>query len=164
MLKSCEELVRNFSSLSTDRRNSALWPVCRVTRRARHPGTQPLIGWEWSRDLDTSLWLAESDHVTWILASHWLRVITWPMYWPLIGWVWSPDLPDTHIVNISQSTHSKCKYSKHNQRALCFCLDSLTLERWNYQETCSFSTNIFMLNITFTIQKNKYLIAMWCLL
>ena len=29
--------------------------------------------------------MAESNHVTWILASHWIRVVTWPGYWPLIG-------------------------------------------------------------------------------
>ena len=41
----------------------------------------PLIGREWTRDLDTGLWLAESDHVTWILASDWLRVFTWMLLW-----------------------------------------------------------------------------------
>ena len=30
-----------------------------------------LIGPEWSRDLNTGLWLVQSDHVTWILASDW---------------------------------------------------------------------------------------------
>ena len=29
----------------------------------------PLIGWEWSLDFDTGLSLAESDHMTWRLAS-----------------------------------------------------------------------------------------------
>ena len=51
-------------------------------------GFWPLIGWRWSSELDTGLllakmlafdwliglWLAE----TWILASDWLKVITWP--------------------------------------------------------------------------------------
>ena len=32
----------------------------------------PLIGLKWSRDLDIGFWLAESEHVTWILASGWL--------------------------------------------------------------------------------------------
>ena len=36
------------------------------------PGYWPLIGCWGSRDLDAGLWLAESDHVTWILASDWL--------------------------------------------------------------------------------------------
>ena len=31
----------------------------------------PLMGLEWSRDLDTCFWLVECDHVTWILASDW---------------------------------------------------------------------------------------------
>ena len=30
-----------------------------------------LIGPKWSRDLDTGLWLVQSDHMTWILASDW---------------------------------------------------------------------------------------------
>ena len=44
------------------------------------PGYRPLIGQEWSRDLDTGLSLVRSDHVTWILASHWSRVIPWSGY------------------------------------------------------------------------------------
>ena len=32
-----------------------------------------LIGREWSHDLDTGLWLVESNHMTWILASDWSR-------------------------------------------------------------------------------------------
>ena len=35
------------------------------------PRYGPLIGPEWSRDLDKGLWLVQSDHVTWILASYW---------------------------------------------------------------------------------------------
>ena len=31
----------------------------------------PLIGWGWSCDLDTILWLVEADRVTWIQASDW---------------------------------------------------------------------------------------------
>ena len=31
----------------------------------------PLNGPEWSRDLDTGLWLVQNDHMTWILASDW---------------------------------------------------------------------------------------------
>ena len=42
------------------------------------PGYWPLIGWEWSHDLGNGLWLAESDHVTWIQFFNWLRLITWP--------------------------------------------------------------------------------------
>ena len=38
-------------------------------------GSRPLIGY----------WLTLSDHVTWILVSDWLTLITWPGYWPLIG-------------------------------------------------------------------------------
>ena len=44
------------------------------------PGYRPLIGQEWSCDLDTGLSLVRSDHVTWILASHWSRVIPWSGY------------------------------------------------------------------------------------
>ena len=35
--------------------------------------------------LDTELSLVQSNNVTWILASDWLRVIMWPGYLPLIG-------------------------------------------------------------------------------
>ena len=31
------------------------------------------------------LWLVMSDHMTWVLASDWSRVIRWPVYWPLVG-------------------------------------------------------------------------------
>ena len=31
------------------------------------------LGQTWSRDQDTGLWLARTDHVTWILASDWSR-------------------------------------------------------------------------------------------
>ena len=55
-------------------------------------GYWPLIGWKLSHDLDTGLWLAESDHITWILASDWQRVIPLPGYCPLIGGEWSCDL------------------------------------------------------------------------
>ena len=51
----------------------------------------PLIGLDWSHDLDTGLWLAERGHMTWILASDWLRGITWPRYGSLIGWEGSHD-------------------------------------------------------------------------
>ena len=34
---------------------------------------------------NNGVWLIMIDHVTWTLASDWLRVITWPEYWPLIG-------------------------------------------------------------------------------
>ena len=40
-----------------------------------------LMGLEWSCDLDTGLWLVESDHVTWILAS------LWSSWWWWSGWV-----------------------------------------------------------------------------
>ena len=49
------------------------------------PEHRPLIGWGRSRDLNTSLWLVEADHVTWTLASDWLRQITWHEHGPLIG-------------------------------------------------------------------------------
>ena len=32
-----------------------------------------------------TLWLAESDHVAWMLASDWSKLITWTGHWPLIG-------------------------------------------------------------------------------
>ena len=35
---------------------------------------------------NTGLWLVDTDHVTWILASDWLMFITWPEYWLVIGW------------------------------------------------------------------------------
>ena len=38
----------------------------------------PLIGWEWSRDLNTGLWLAESNHMTWMLAPDWSRLVVTP--------------------------------------------------------------------------------------
>ena len=69
---------------------------------SRRPGqgTPPtlceLIGQEVSNDLDTGLGLVKSDHMTWILASDWLRVITWAGYWPLIGQEWSHEL-DTSL-------------------------------------------------------------------
>ena len=34
----------------------------------------PLIGTDMSRDLNTSLWLVQTDHVTWILAPDWSRL------------------------------------------------------------------------------------------
>ena len=56
------------------------WNVFRKTANSgpsllRRDG-QSLIGWEWSRDLDTGLWLAENDHVTWILASDWSSLLS----------------------------------------------------------------------------------------
>ena len=58
------------------------------------PGCWRQIGQEWSHELDVGLtatdlgtlvlWLVQSDHVTWILASDWSWVTTWPGYWPLI--------------------------------------------------------------------------------
>ena len=54
--------------------------------------------------LDTGLWLVESDHMTWILVSDWLRVITWPGCLPLIGspshstdHLWEPDKTHLHV-------------------------------------------------------------------
>ena len=43
------------------------------------PWKMLLIGLEWSRSLklNTYIWLAENDHVTWILVSDWPWVITW---------------------------------------------------------------------------------------
>ena len=38
-------------------------------------GCGPLIWREISRDSDTGLWFAGTDHVTWILASDWLREV-----------------------------------------------------------------------------------------
>ena len=35
---------------------------------------------------NTGLWLAESDPLTWVPASDWLRAIIWLGYQPLIGW------------------------------------------------------------------------------
>ena len=40
-----------------------------------------VAGRGWVADLDTGLWLVESDHVTWILLSDRLRAITWPGWW-----------------------------------------------------------------------------------
>ena len=73
----------------------------------------PVIGQYWSRDLNTDLWLVNTDHVTWILTSDWFRMrsgwASWRMSsktqgtrrrmltssmmrWVLIGQYWSPDL------------------------------------------------------------------------
>ena len=53
--------------------------------------------WACDRDLRLKLlhtWQRQGtcEHVTCLLASDWLRVITWTGSWPLIGWVWSRDL------------------------------------------------------------------------
>ena len=45
----------------------------------------PLIDQGWSGDLDSGLWLSQSDQLIWILASDWPRVIRWPGYLSLIG-------------------------------------------------------------------------------
>ena len=42
--------------------------------RRGEAGHWSLIGPEWSRDLETSLWLVESGHVTWRLSSDWSEV------------------------------------------------------------------------------------------
>ena len=64
--------------------------------------------WVLPRNKCAMLWLVESDHMTWILASYWSRVSTWPRYrplfdlsvqWPLIGPEWSQDL-DTGLLMI----------------------------------------------------------------
>ena len=61
-----------------------------------------------------SLWLAERHHVTWVLASDWLRVITWPGDCPLIGWEWSRDLETVlwlvtpPVVSLSVFAVSRC--------------------------------------------------------
>ena len=44
-----------------------------------------LIGPHRSRDLITGLWLVNTGHVTWILASNWSALVTWPEYCLLIG-------------------------------------------------------------------------------
>ena len=64
---------------------------------------QPLIGREMSRDLNTGLWLDNTDLTplsvslprdyfcpsSAILASDWWILVTWPEYWHLIGQYWS---------------------------------------------------------------------------
>ena len=42
--------------------------------------------------VNNDLLLVKSDHVTYILTSHWSRVITWPAYWPLFYREWACDL------------------------------------------------------------------------
>ena len=42
--------------------------------------------------MNTCLWLVYTGHLTWILASDWLILITWPKYWSLIGLYWPLDL------------------------------------------------------------------------
>ena len=54
------------------------WGGWSITQRASHCLVSAFI----------SITGPSEDHVTWILASDWLRVITWPWYWPLIGWEW----------------------------------------------------------------------------
>ena len=46
-------------------------------------------------------WLVQSKHVTWILATDWSRLITWPGYWPLVGPEWSRD-QDTGLWLVTQ--------------------------------------------------------------
>ena len=45
-------------------------------------GDQPLLH---PQQVNTGLWLVNTNIVTWILASDWSILITWPVYWPLIG-------------------------------------------------------------------------------
>ena len=52
------------------------------------PGYWSLIGQEWSRDLETALWLVKSDHMTWILASDLLDDIVWPLLPSLYAELW----------------------------------------------------------------------------
>ena len=51
-----------------------------------------MIGQYWSRDLNTGLWLVNTDHSTWILVSDWSILVTWSEYWPVIGQYRSRDL------------------------------------------------------------------------
>ena len=63
---------------------------------------RPLIGREWSHDLDTGLWLVKIDHVTWILASDWSRVIIWPSncwaLFPAGNGRWNPKKSTRNII------------------------------------------------------------------
>ena len=54
----------------TKLRSSFQFP-CIKSERCLWPKYCPLIGRKWSRDLDTALCLAVSDHVTWTLPSDW---------------------------------------------------------------------------------------------
>ena len=92
----------------------------RLVMKIKGPENWPLIGGEWlfdlvhliggesSRDPDTCLWLVESDHVTWILASDWSRVIAWPGYWPLIG-PHGAEVMDNTIASIQHGNNSLSK-------------------------------------------------------
>ena len=53
-----------------------------MARSGSSPPTGPTL---WCLVCNTDLWLVETDHVTWILASDWSWQITWPKHWPLIG-------------------------------------------------------------------------------
>ena len=65
------------------------WPTWHVLALPLHL-VQPLLLAECQPS--PGFLLVKSDHVTWTLASYWLRVITWPGYWPPIGWDWLGDL------------------------------------------------------------------------
>ena len=47
----------------------------------------PLIGREWSLDLNTGLWLAESDHVTWMKVSQGMTRVMLLQISPGMSWV-----------------------------------------------------------------------------
>ena len=82
-------LFIQMNSLNSRPLTPTLLYICTTSRGTDHTSQWshwPLIGWEWSRDLDTGLWLAESGLVTWILASDWLRVISWPVFWLFNDW------------------------------------------------------------------------------
>ena len=73
-------------------------PLCQVilasdwSKLITWPEYRPLIGQYKSCDLNTDLWLVQTDQVTSMLASGWSRLITWPEYRPLIGHYKSCDL------------------------------------------------------------------------
>ena len=75
-LLSQSECARDFGKLGIELGPSSM---CAVSGKY-----WSFIGPNWSRDLNTDLWLVQTDHVTLILTCDWSILITWPEYWPVI--------------------------------------------------------------------------------
>ena len=72
---------------SAESRDSRLSTHANSQSSSVYDNVQKVLDWfrQVSHDLNTGLWLVETDHLTSILASDWSRQVTWPEYWPLIG-------------------------------------------------------------------------------
>ena len=60
-------------------------------RTCRH--SEVVINWVYSHDLNTGLWLVETDHVTWILTCDWFTVLNF--YVPTLGY--TECIGDRHL-------------------------------------------------------------------